>query len=125
MSVLAYFCCLTPNVFFGKLSKKQENICETTLAISDLAQYSYQCLVDKDVIVEGRFPVVFTAKLPENGNQIVVKKLLATNNDAKKSLVKEARLLSKLQHPNHSRGMNSRATPLNFVCTRISHYACY
>ena len=70
------------------------------LAISDLAQYSYQCLVGKDVIVEGGFPVVFTAKLPENRNQIVVKKLLATNNDAKKSLVKEARLLSKLQHPN-------------------------
>ena len=73
---------------FGKLSKKQDDICETALAISDLALYSYQCLVDKDVIVEGGFPVVFTAKLPENGKQIVV------NNDAKKSLVKEVRLLS-------------------------------
>ena len=25
----------------------------------------------------------------------------------------------------HSIGMNSRATPLKFVCPRISHYACY
>ena len=25
----------------------------------------------------------------------------------------------------HSRGVDSRATPLNFVCPRISHYACY
>ena len=24
----------------------------------------------------------------------------------------------------HSRGMNSRATPLKFVCRRISHYTC-
>ena len=86
--------------FFGTLGKKQEDICETALAISDLPQYLYQCLVDKDVIGEGGFAVVFTAKLPENGKQIVVKKLLATNNEAKKSLVKEARLLSKLQHPN-------------------------
>lgn len=86
--------------FFGKLGKRQEDICETALAISDLPQYSYQCLVDKDVIGEGGFAVVFSAKLPENGKQIVVKKLLATNNEAKKSLVKEARLLSKLQHPN-------------------------
>ena len=86
--------------FFGTLGKKQEDICETALAISDLPQYSYQCLVDKDVIGEGGFAVVFTAKLPENGKQIVVKKLLAINNEAKKSLVKEARLLSKLQHPN-------------------------
>ena len=84
---------------FGKLGKKQEYISETALAISDLPQYSYQCLKDKDVIGEGGFAVVFTAKLPENGKQIVVKKLLATNNEAKKSLVKEARLLSKLQHP--------------------------
>ena len=36
--------------FFGTLGKKQEDICETALAISDLPQYSYQCLVDKDVI---------------------------------------------------------------------------
>ena len=27
--------------------------------------------------------------------------------------------------PGHSRGMNSRVTPLKFVCPRISHYACY
>ena len=27
--------------------------------------------------------------------------------------------------PRHSKGMNSRATPLNFVCPRVSHYACY
>ena len=86
--------------FFGKLGKSQENTCETALAISDLPQYSYQCLVDKDVIGEGGFAVVFTAKLPDNGKQIVVKKLLATDNEAKKSLFKEARLLSKLQHPN-------------------------
>ena len=88
-------------VFFGKLGKSQENTCETALAISDLPQYSYECLVDKDVIGEGGFAVVFyTAKLPDNGKQIVVKKLLATDNEAKKSLVKEARLLSKLQYPN-------------------------
>ena len=88
VSVLAYLCCLAQNVFFGKLSQKQEDICETALAISDFAQYSYQCLVDKDVIVEGGFPVVFNAKLPENGKQIVV------NNDTKKSLIKEVQLLS-------------------------------
>ena len=33
-------------------------------------------------------------------------------------------LVVKARH-RHSRGMNSRATPLNFVCPRISHYACY
>ena len=86
--------------FFGKLGKSQENTCETALAISDLPQYSYQCLVDKDVIGEGGFAVVFTAKLPDKGKQIVVKKLLATDNEVKKSLVKEAQLLNKLQHPN-------------------------
>ena len=86
--------------FFGKLGKRQENTCETALATSDLPQYAYQCLVDKDVIGERGFAVVFTAKLPDNGKQIVVKKLLATDKEAKKSLVKEARLLSMLQHPN-------------------------
>ena len=86
--------------FFGKLGKRQENTCETVLATSDLPQHAYQCLMDKDVIGEGGFAVVFTAKLPDNGKQIVVKKLLATNKEAKKSLVKEARLLSMLQHPN-------------------------
>ena len=63
--------------FFGTLGKEQEDIWETALAISDLPQYSYQCLVDKGVIGEGGFAVVFTAKLPENGKQIVVKKLLS------------------------------------------------
>ena len=51
--------------FFGTLGKKQEDIWETALAISNLPQYSYQCLVDKDVIGEGGFAVVFTARLPE------------------------------------------------------------
>ena len=34
-------------------------------------------------------------------------------------------LIFSLIHLNHSRGMNSRVTPLKFVCPRISHYACY
>ncbi|CAB4019764.1 Tyrosine- kinase SPK-1 [Paramuricea clavata] len=85
--------------FFGRLGKTSQPTRET-VHTSGLPNYSYSSLLEKDEIGEGGFAVVFTAKLPDNGAKIVVKKLLASDNEARKSLVKEARLLSKLQHPN-------------------------
>lgn len=65
---------------FVKLGKRQYDVGETALACSDLPQY--------DVIWfgEGGFAlVVFTAKLPDTGKN-VLNKLPATSNETKKSI---------------------------------------
>ena len=45
------------------------------------------------------FAVVFTAKLPDK-SKVVVKKLISADEETKKSLIKEARLLQNLRHAN-------------------------
>ena len=66
-----------------------------------LPQYSYRSLTDKDEIGDGGFSVVFTAMLPGNyKKKIVVKKLLDSSDEARKSLVKEARIINQLNHAN-------------------------
>ena len=86
--------------FFGNLRKVPKATTGQYVNISGLPQYSYKTLVDKEEIGIGGFAVVFTAKLPENDRTFVVKKLLDSSHEGRQSLVKEARLLSKLHHVN-------------------------
>ena len=77
---------------FGSLGKT---------AASKREQFSYKSLVDKDEIGEGGFTVIFTARLSSSDlAKIVVKKLLASDKEARKALVKEAWIINKLRHPN-------------------------
>ncbi len=70
-------------------------------AASKREQFSYKSLVDKDEIGEGGFTVIFTARLLSSDSaKIVVKKLLASDKEARKALVKEAWIINKLWHPN-------------------------
>ena len=55
-------------------------------------------MVDKEEIGVGAFAVVFTAKLPDKSK--VVRKWMSADEETKKSLIKEARLLQNLRHAN-------------------------
>ena len=55
-------------------------------------------MVDKEEIGVAAFAVVFTAKLPDKSK--VVRKWMSADEETKKSLIKEARLLQNLRHAN-------------------------
>ena len=72
---------------------------KSDLDFRELPIFSYKNLIDKEEIGVGAFAVVFTAKLPEK-SKVVVKKLISADEETKKSLIKEARLLQNLRHAN-------------------------
>ena len=65
---------------------------KSDLDFRELPIFSYKNLVDKEEIGVGAFVVVFTVKLPDK-SKVVVKKLISADEETKKSLIKEARLL--------------------------------
>ena len=83
---------------FGNLVSTDETT-KSDLDFRELPIFSYKNLVDKEEIGVGAFAVVFTAKLPDK-SKVVVKKLISGDEESKKSLVKEARLLQNLRHAN-------------------------
>ena len=83
---------------FGNLVRIDE-ITRSGKDFGELPLFSYKSLVDKEEIGVGAFAVVFTAKLPDK-SKVVVKKLISVDEETKKSLIKEARLLQKLRHAN-------------------------
>lgn len=85
---------------FGSLRNLNKSRNPETVVVSGLTQYLYRSLIDKDEIGDGGFSLVFTAILPGEREKIVVKKLLDTTDEARKSLIKEARLIQKLNHAN-------------------------
>ena len=72
---------------------------KSDLDFRELPIFSYKNLVDKEEIGVGAFAVVFTAKLPDK-SKVVVKKWISADEETKKSLIKEARLLQNLRHAN-------------------------
>ena len=98
---LAYLCCYsTQNVIFWYVGQKTRRYLRDCVGYFRPPPIFISMFSGQRCYWRRRFRSCVYRKAPENGKQIVVKKLLATNNEAKKSLVKEARLLSKLQHPN-------------------------
>ena len=87
-------------VFFGNLENSTRSKSLEMPDVSGLPQYSYRSLVDKDEIGDGGFAVVFTAMLPGEHKKFAVKKLLDSSNEARKALIKEVRLIHKLNHAN-------------------------
>jgi serine/threonine protein kinase len=65
-----------------------------------LPSFSFAELVKKDEIGRGGFSSVFTAEFPSSGEKVAVKKLLAVDDEDRRILLKEAKLLNSLQHPN-------------------------
>jgi serine/threonine protein kinase len=58
-------------------------------------------LVNKDEIGRGAFAAVFTAELSSGGQKVAVKKFLHIEAESQKKIVlKEAKLLNGLTHPN-------------------------
>ena len=83
---------------FGNLVRTDGNT-KSDLDFTELPIFSYKNLVDKEEIGVGAFAVVFTAKLSDK-SKVVVKKLISADEETKKSLMKEARLLQNLRHAN-------------------------
>ena len=83
---------------FGNLVRT-DGTTKSDLDFRELPIFSYKNLVDKEEIGVGAFAVVFTAKLPDK-SKVVVKKLISADEETKKSLIKEARLLQNLRHAN-------------------------
>ena len=86
---------------FGNLSKLRETA-TSKVDVAGLREHKYAELLDKEELGKGAFGAVFTAKLftASKRETIVVKKSLSVDLLAKKSLVKEARLLKNLCHTN-------------------------
>ena len=84
---------------FGNLWKLRETA-TSKVDVAGLREYKYVELLDKKELGKGAFGAVFTAKLftASKRETIVVKKSLSADLLAKKSLVKEARLLKSLCH---------------------------
>ena len=83
---------------FGNLVRTNGTT-KSDIDFKELPIFSYKNLVDKEEIGVGAFAVVFTAKLPDK-SKVVVKKLISADEETKKSLIKEARLLQNLRHAN-------------------------
>ena len=66
----------------------------------NLPSFLFKELVNKDEIGRGGFSSVFTAELPQTGEKVAVKKFLGNDQIDGKILIKEAKLLNSLQHPN-------------------------
>ena len=94
---------------FGNLSKLRETA-TSKVDVAGLREYKYAELLDKKELGKGAFGAVFTAKLftASKREAIVVKKSLSVDLLAKKSLVKEARLLKSLCHTSVVMFQNSR-----------------
>ena len=83
---------------FGRVEKDKDD-CDC-LQIEGLKNYRYKSLLDKEEIARGGFATVFTACVPDENIKVVVKKYLRSDSIAKKIVLKEAHLLSTLNHPN-------------------------
>ena len=83
---------------FGNLVRT-DGTTKPDLDFRELPIFSYKNLVDEEEIGVGAFAVIFTAKLPDK-SKVVVKKLISADEETKKSLIKEARLLQNLRHAN-------------------------
>lgn len=65
-----------------------------------LPSFSFAELVNKDEIGRGGFSSVFTAEFPSGGGKVAIKKFLGVDEENRRILVKEAKLLNSLQHRN-------------------------
>lgn len=66
--------------------------------IKDLPSFNWSDLTDKEEIGRGSFGSVFMARHPAaNGDHVVIKKLLGTDEAARRLFVKEAKLLHQLK----------------------------
>ena len=82
---------------------------QMTLDCSGLPLYDSRCFTNKEIIGNGVNSAVFTADIPftsKHGKanatveKTVVKKMLSHDVLDKKTLIKEARILQRLKHPN-------------------------
>lgn len=90
------------SLFGGLASTSSTKECSprTSLAFGDLPRYSFKELVNKDEIGHGGYASVFTAEVALSGEKVAVKKFIGLDEESQKILVKEAKLLNSLQHPN-------------------------
>ena len=87
---------------FTPRAQAVEDISSSTLLFEDvnLPSFSFRELFNKDEIGRGGFSSVFTAELPQSGEKVAVKKFLGNDQIDAKILLKEAKLLNSLRHPN-------------------------
>jgi serine/threonine protein kinase len=86
---------------FGRVGSKtagKDDLCLSD--IEGLPRFEYRNLLEKEEIARGGFAAVFTAVIPGKKEKVVVKRHLDSDEGSKKTLVKEARLLHGLNHPN-------------------------
>ena len=84
---------------FGNLVRT-DGTTKSDLDFRELPIFSYKNFSIKRKLESAHiFAVVFTAKLPDK-SKVVVKKLISADEETKKYLIKEARLLQNLRHAN-------------------------
>ncbi|XP_028418226.1 serine/threonine-protein kinase nekl-3-like, partial [Dendronephthya gigantea] len=86
---------------FTPRAQAVENV-STSAAFEDVnfPSFSFRALLNKDEIGRGGFSSVFTAELPQSREKVAVKKFLGSDQIDAKILLKEAKLLNSLRHPN-------------------------
>lgn len=83
---------------FPSLKKKANN--PASLIPKDLPSFNWSDLTDKEEIERGSFGSVFIAKYPANGDLVVIKKLLGTEEADKRLFLKEGKILNRLRNKN-------------------------